>query len=69
MWDPPPPLAGGETTAQRGLRMPLTLEASGIWSCDEQKNSEATRQDKHSVERTAQNYTLQISPSGGHPST
>ena len=45
-------LPGGEanqgsrgSTAQRSLCMPLPLVASGIRNCEDQKNSEATRQD------------------------
>ena len=33
------------STAQRSLRKPLPLAFSWIWSCEDQKNSEATRQD------------------------
>ena len=48
----PPTFPRGETnqgsrgsTAQRSLRMPLPLDASGIRNCEDQKNSEADRQD------------------------
>ena len=33
------------STGQRSLRKPLPLAFSWIWSCEDQKNSEATRQD------------------------
>ena len=48
----PPTIPGGRTTkgsrgstAQRSLRKPLPLALSWIWSCEDQNNSEATRQD------------------------
>ena len=71
---PPTIPGGGEnyqgsrgSTAQRSLRKPLPLAFSWIWSCEDQKNSEATRQDGKLLAANVSNYMPQISPPGGHP--
>ena len=59
----PPTFPGGEayqgsrgSTAQRSLRRPLTLAASGIWNCEEQKNSRTARQEETRIEKTARSH-------------